>query len=188
MINPSIFSRNCSAILTPSLRSGSMDCWNMITLDSRVAITPPVPPLRRGSAEDRSSSLPEARLPSNPPNRPRAHCADRSSRPSHPSLDLSSLSRCRDVSIQVKLLYLEAITAGLPAKTPHCGWPTPGYPPGAAPDLHPPGQGAPLRLILCGSWEFPLMEFWRTDEIAPVVLIILLELMRLGLINYTMPI
>jgi hypothetical protein len=32
------------------------------------------------------------------------------------------------------------------------------------------------------------MEFWRTDEIAPVVLIILLELMLLGLINYTMPI
>ena len=30
------------------------------------------------------------------------------------------------------------------------------------------------------------MEFWRTDEIAPVVLIILLELMLLGLINYTM--
>jgi hypothetical protein len=32
------------------------------------------------------------------------------------------------------------------------------------------------------------MEFWRTDEIAPVVLIILLGLMLLGLINYTMPI
>jgi hypothetical protein len=32
------------------------------------------------------------------------------------------------------------------------------------------------------------MEFWRTDEIAPVVLIILLELTLLGLINYTMPI
>jgi hypothetical protein len=32
------------------------------------------------------------------------------------------------------------------------------------------------------------MEFWRTDEIPPVVLIILLELMLLGLINYTMPI
>ena len=32
------------------------------------------------------------------------------------------------------------------------------------------------------------MEFWRTDEIAPVVLIILIELMVLGLINYTMPI
>ena len=32
------------------------------------------------------------------------------------------------------------------------------------------------------------MEFWRTDEIAPVVLIILLELMLLGLINYTMQI
>jgi hypothetical protein len=32
------------------------------------------------------------------------------------------------------------------------------------------------------------MEFWRTDEIAPVVLIILLELMLLGVINYTMPI
>ena len=36
--------------------------------------------------------------------RPRAHCSDRSSRPSHPSLDLSSLSRCRDVSAQVKPL------------------------------------------------------------------------------------
>jgi hypothetical protein len=35
----------------------------MITLDSRVAITPTVPPLRRGSAEHRSSSFPEARLP-----------------------------------------------------------------------------------------------------------------------------
>jgi hypothetical protein len=33
------------------------------------------------------------------------------------------------------------------------------------------------------------MEFWRTDEIAPVVvLIILFELMVLGLINYTIPI
>jgi hypothetical protein len=32
------------------------------------------------------------------------------------------------------------------------------------------------------------MEFWRTDEIAPIVLIILIELMLLGLINYTMPI
>jgi hypothetical protein len=32
------------------------------------------------------------------------------------------------------------------------------------------------------------MEFWRTDEIAPIVLIILIELMVLGLINYTMPI
>jgi hypothetical protein len=32
------------------------------------------------------------------------------------------------------------------------------------------------------------MEFWRTDEIAPVVLVILFELMVLGLINYTMPI
>ena len=32
------------------------------------------------------------------------------------------------------------------------------------------------------------MEFWRTDETAPIVLIILLELMVLGLINYTMPI
>ena len=32
------------------------------------------------------------------------------------------------------------------------------------------------------------MEFWRTDEIAPFVLIILFELMVLGLINYTMPI
>jgi hypothetical protein len=32
------------------------------------------------------------------------------------------------------------------------------------------------------------MEFWRTDEVAPVVLIILLELMVLGLINYMMPI
>jgi hypothetical protein len=32
------------------------------------------------------------------------------------------------------------------------------------------------------------MEFWRTDEIAPVVLIILLERMLLGLINYTMQI
>jgi hypothetical protein len=31
------------------------------------------------------------------------------------------------------------------------------------------------------------MEFWRTDEIGPVVLI-LLERMLLGLINYTMPI
>jgi hypothetical protein len=29
------------------------------------------------------------------------------------------------------------------------------------------------------------MKFWRTDEIAPVVLIILFELMVLGLINYT---
>jgi hypothetical protein len=36
--------------------------------------------------------------------------------------------------------------------------------------------------------ELPSMEFWRTDEIAPVVLIILFELMVLGLINYTMPI
>jgi hypothetical protein len=32
------------------------------------------------------------------------------------------------------------------------------------------------------------MEFLRTDEIAPIVLIILFELMVLGLINYTMPI
>lgn len=32
------------------------------------------------------------------------------------------------------------------------------------------------------------MEFWRTDEIAPVVLLILVELMVLGLINYAMPI
>jgi len=32
------------------------------------------------------------------------------------------------------------------------------------------------------------MEFWRTEEIAPVILIILLELMVLGLINYSMPI
>jgi hypothetical protein len=32
------------------------------------------------------------------------------------------------------------------------------------------------------------MEFWRTDEIAPIVLIVLFELMVLGLINYTMPI
>jgi hypothetical protein len=32
------------------------------------------------------------------------------------------------------------------------------------------------------------MEFWRTDEIAPVVLLILVELMVLGLINYTMPV
>jgi hypothetical protein len=32
------------------------------------------------------------------------------------------------------------------------------------------------------------MEFWRTDEIAQVVLLILVELMVLGLINYTMPI
>ena len=32
------------------------------------------------------------------------------------------------------------------------------------------------------------MEFWRTDEIAPIVLIILIELMVLGLINYNMPI
>jgi hypothetical protein len=31
------------------------------------------------------------------------------------------------------------------------------------------------------------MEFWRTDEIAPVTLIILFELMVLGLINYTLP-
>jgi hypothetical protein len=31
------------------------------------------------------------------------------------------------------------------------------------------------------------MEFWRTDEIVPVVLIILFELMVLGLINYTAP-
>src|SRR5580704_11598166 len=29
------------------------------------------------------------------------------------------------------------------------------------------------------------MEFWRTDEIAPIVLIVLFELMVLGLINYT---
>jgi hypothetical protein len=63
MFNPLIFSRNCSAILTSSLRSGSMRCENMITLDSRVAITRPVPPLRRGSAEHRSSSFPEPRLP-----------------------------------------------------------------------------------------------------------------------------
>ena len=32
------------------------------------------------------------------------------------------------------------------------------------------------------------MEFWRTDEIAPIVLIIFFELMVLGWINYTMPI
>ena len=32
------------------------------------------------------------------------------------------------------------------------------------------------------------MELWRTDEIAPVVLLILFELMMLGLINYAMPI
>jgi hypothetical protein len=76
--------------------------------------------------------------------------------------------------------------AGLPAKTP--GWRSTGYPPGAAPDLAPQVRGIRPRLILCGSWEFLSMEFWRTDEIAPVVLILLLELMLLGLINYTMPI
>jgi hypothetical protein len=32
------------------------------------------------------------------------------------------------------------------------------------------------------------MEFWRSDEIAPFVFVILFELMVLGLINYTMPI
>ena len=55
--------------------------------------------------------------------------------------------------------------------------------PGAAPDLRSGASAAadPLR-------EFPAMEFLRTDEIAPVVLIILFELMVLGLINYTMPI
>jgi hypothetical protein len=31
------------------------------------------------------------------------------------------------------------------------------------------------------------MDFWRSDEIAPFVFIILFELMVLGLINYTMP-
>jgi hypothetical protein len=48
--------------------------------------------------------------------------------------------------------------------------------------------GASAAVILCGSWEFLSVEFWKTDEIAPVVLIILFELMVLGLINYTMPI
>ena len=35
-------------------------------------LPPPVPPLRRGSAEHRSSSFPEARLPSNPKSTPRS--------------------------------------------------------------------------------------------------------------------
>jgi hypothetical protein len=39
MINPSIFSRNCSAILTPSLRFESIDCLNMIMLKMVEAIT-----------------------------------------------------------------------------------------------------------------------------------------------------
>jgi len=65
----------------------------------------------------------------------------------------------------------------------------PGYSAGAAPDLVEQAQiRPPAAPDPCGSWEFPSMEFWRTDEIAPVVLIILLELMLLGLINYTMPI
>ena len=61
-----------------------------------------------------------------------------------------------------------------------------GYPPGATPDLAPSRSGASAAPD--PSWEFPSMEFWRTDEIAPLVLIILIELMVLGLINYTMPI
>ena len=73
-------------------------------------------------------------------------------------------------------------------------WPSPGSPdtgedaccPGATPDLAHQVRGV-RRLILCGSWELPSMEFWRTDEIAPVVLIILFELMALGLINCTAP-
>ena len=39
MFNPSIFLRNCSAILTPSLRFESMDCLNMIMLKMVEAIT-----------------------------------------------------------------------------------------------------------------------------------------------------
>src|ERR1700732_2469581 len=93
MINPSIFSRNCSAILTSSLRSGSMGWGNMIMLDSRVATTPPVPPLRRGSAEHRSCSFPEARL--------LAFTVGRAPPTRH---WFESLSRCRDVSTQVELL------------------------------------------------------------------------------------
>jgi hypothetical protein len=49
-----------------------------------------------------------------------------------------------------------------------------------APDQAPSGAD-PLR-------ELSSMELWRTDEIAPVVLLILFELMMLGLINYAMPI
>ena len=72
-------------------------------------------------------------------------------------------------------------------------WPSPGCPPDTGEDACCPGAAPDLvrgvrRLILCGSWELPSMEFWRTDEIAPIVLIILFELMVLGLINYTMPI
>jgi hypothetical protein len=60
--------------------------------------------------------------------------------------------------------------------------------PGAVPDLVEQSlrSGLQQRLILCG--ELSSMEFWRTDEIAPVVLLILFELMMLGLINYTMSI
>jgi hypothetical protein len=36
--------------------------------------------------------------------------------------------------------------------------------------------------------ELPSMVLWRTDEIAPVILLILVELMVLGRINYTIPI
>jgi hypothetical protein len=32
------------------------------------------------------------------------------------------------------------------------------------------------------------MEFWRSDEIAPIVVVLIVELMVLGWINYTMPI
>jgi Recombinase len=55
---------------TENLRSGLMGCGKLITLDFRVAIAPPIPPLCLGSAEPRSSSFPEARLPSpRTPNR-----------------------------------------------------------------------------------------------------------------------
>ena len=43
-------------------------------------------------------------------------------------------------------------------------------------------------LKVCIERKLSSMELWRTDEIAPVVLLILFELMMLGLINYTMPI
>jgi len=67
-------------------------------LDSRVATTPPVPPLRRGSAEHRSCSFPEARLLAPTVGRapPTRHWFE-------------SLSRCRDVSTQVELLEPKAI-------------------------------------------------------------------------------
>jgi len=51
----------------------------------------------------------------------------------------------------------------------------------------PPGQGPPFAADPLRGWEIPSMEFWRTDEIVPVILIILFELMVLGLINYTAP-